>query len=174
VAERRRLPVIQEAPPPPGDAPGDDDARPPWHWVGFGTVAIFATWLILAAVAGAVVKRAIAPWVGAAQTPAEIASRLATMSADERMRLAAVQMIPHVFALALASFAGGLLVGKFGAGTGPREAAMSGFATALIATVVAVREGGVSWASAVTFLIAVAFSAWGGRVGARRKRSPSA
>jgi hypothetical protein len=172
VAERRRLPVIQ--PPPSGDAPVDEDARPPWHWVGFGTVAIFATWLILAAVAGAVVKRAIAPWVGDAQTPAEIATRLAAMSADDRLRLAAVQMIPHVLALSLASFAGGLLVGKFGRGAGPREAAMSGFATALIATLVAAREGGLGWTSVVTFLIAVAFAAWGGRVGARRKRSPSA
>lgn len=167
MADRRRLPVIQEPSTPP---PGDEDVRPPWHWVGFGTVAIFACWLVLATIAGALVRRALVPYLGAGElTPQDIAARVAAMSSEERTRVIAIQMVPHAFALAVASFAGGFLVGRFGTGTGAREGAASGAATAIVATLLAWREGGVSWASAVTVVIAVAFAAWGGRFGAARK-----
>jgi hypothetical protein len=169
VAERRRLPVVQEPPRTERQEPPSEDARPPWHWVGFGTVAIFACWLLLATLAGMIVRRALVPYVGDATTPAEIAARVAAMTSADRTRVIAIQVLPHALALALGAFAGGFLVGRFGAGTGPREAAASGAATAIIATLLAWHEGGVSWASALTVVLAIAFAAWGGRAGASRR-----
>ena len=32
----------------------EDDNRPPWHWVGFGTLLVFGAWLPLAYVASAI------------------------------------------------------------------------------------------------------------------------
>ena len=55
---------------------------------------------------------------------------LGTMPAGERARLMAILAVPNVLALGLASFAGGYLVGRFGAGTGPRESATAGAMTA--------------------------------------------
>src|SRR5687768_2145051 len=67
VAERRRLPLIQSAPPPPPTPNEDGEAkRPPWHWVGFGTVAIFAVWLPLAYGAQAMVSRMLIQRFGSA------------------------------------------------------------------------------------------------------------
>jgi hypothetical protein len=93
------------------------------------------------------------------------------MSAGERGRLMISQALPVVFALALAAFAGGLVVGKFGAGAGPKESARSGAITALIA--VAISFQGFSAATLVStvviFVVATAFAFWGGRVGVRKK-----
>jgi hypothetical protein len=86
-----------------------------------------------------------------------------------------MQTLPHLLAFALGAFAGGLLIGRFGTGTGPREAALSGVVTALVAVSLSwsvVAEGG--WGAAVSVLlplvIAVAFAWWGGLTG-RRKRN---
>jgi hypothetical protein len=85
-----------------------------------------------------------------------------------------MQMVPHVVAFAISTFAGGLLVGRFGTGTGPREAALSGVVTVLIALGVSWRvlaEGG--WGAVVSVVVplvlAVGFGWWGGRVGTRRR-----
>ncbi len=186
VAERRRLPVIQSAPPAPpasgkGDEPEDENAipaRPPWHWVGFGTVAIFAAWLPLAYVAQAVVARVLAQRFGASASAADIAMALGTMPAGERARLMAMLAVPNVVALGLSAFAGGYLVGRFGVSTTGREPASAGAMTALVALVLALGAGGSSGVTAVvtalvTILICVGFASWGGKVGAR-KRSPAA
>jgi tRNA-(ms[2]io[6]A)-hydroxylase len=172
VAERRRLPVIQ---PPKETAPEDEgEARPPWHWIGFGTVAIFAAWLVLAYAAGAIVKKAVEPWVGAATTEAEAAARWGALSPEDRARVAAIQWIPHALAFALAAFAGGYLVGRFGKGTSAREAATAGAATAGIALIIAAGGGIGSIGAAVVMVVVVAalgigFAAWGGRTGARAR-----
>jgi tRNA-(ms[2]io[6]A)-hydroxylase len=186
VAERRRLPVIQSAPAaPPGpgkDADAEDDsaipARPPWHWVGFGTVAIFAAWLPLAYVAQAVVARVLAQRFGASATAADIAMALGTMPAGERARLMAMLALPNAVALGLSAFAGGYLVGRFGAGTTGREPASAGAMTAIVALVLALGAGTASGLAAlvtavVVLLLCVGSAAWGGKVGAR-KRSPAA
>jgi len=90
-----------------------------------------------------------------------------------------MQTVPHVIAFALSAFAGGLLVGRFGAGTGPREAMLSGVVTALIALAVSwrvVAEGGSGAVVSllVPLAIAVCFSWWGGRVGARKRAKKAA
>ncbi len=172
MAERRRLPVIQSAPKKDEDE-GED--RPPWHWIGFGTVAIFAAWLPLAYLAGAIVKRAVEPYVGGAASAEEYAARYAALAAGDRVRLAAIQWIPHALAFAIAAFAGGFLVGRFGKGTRAREAAAAGAATSVIALTIAA-GGGIGSVGAglvmiaVVALLAIGFAAWGGKAGVARRK----
>ncbi len=187
VTERRRLPVIQSAPPAPNKGDGDgkgaapedpaNESRPPWHWVGFGTVAIFAAWLPLAYAAQAVVARVLAQRFGAAASAQDIASSLATTPAGERARLMAILALPNVAALGLAAFGGGYLVGRFGTGVGTREAATAGAMTALVALVLALGSGAAGGGMAavvtafVTVGIAVGFAFWGGRFGIGKRAS---
>ena len=184
VAERRRLPVIQSAPPAPPEkraTEGDDESeeRPPWQWIGFGTIVTFASWLPLAYAAEAVRHHVFVSRFGASATREDVDVAFSAMSAAERFRWTAMQTLPHVVAFALAAFAGGLLVGRFGTGKTPREnqklAAASGVATSLIAFVVSWRvlaEGG--WAAVasmmVPLVVSVGFAFWGGRVGTRKAR----
>ena len=182
--------MIQSAPPPKatgegGGDPGaggaseeDVEARPPWHWVGFGTIATFACWLPLAYVAEAVRHRVFVSRFGASPSREEVELAFATMSGMERFRWTATQTLPHLVAFALSAFAGGLLVGRFGSGTGPREAAASGVVTALVALAVSWRvlaEGG--WGAVVSMVVplvvAVGFAWWGGRVGTRKRAKKS-
>lgn len=178
--------MIQSAPPAKtggegkGDGGGDGTEtdeipeRPPWHWVGFGTIATFACWLPLAYVAEAVRHRVFVSRFGSSPSEDEVRLVFATMSSMERFRWTAMQALPHLLAFALSAFAGGLLIGRFGPGTGPREAAASGVVTALVALLVSWRvlaEGG--WGAVVSMVVplvvAVALSWWGGRVGARKR-----
>jgi hypothetical protein len=178
--------VIQSAPPAkseggggasPDDEPVED--RPPWHWVGFGTIATFALWLPLAYVAEALRHHLFVSRFGAAASHEEVTAAFAAMSAMERLRWTASQTLPHLLAFALGAFAGGMLIGRFGTGTGPREAALSGVVTALVAVGVSwtvVAEGG--WGAVVSvvvpLVIAVGFASWGGRVGLRKKKRTAA
>ncbi|MDB4938284.1 MAG: tRNA-(ms[2]io[6]A)-hydroxylase [Labilithrix sp.] len=174
--------MIQSAPPPKtgsdggNDASGDDEVeeRPTWHWVGFGTIVTFACWLPLAYVAAAIGKHVFVSRFGANPSHDEVELAFAAMPPMERFRWTAMQMLPHVVAFAISTFAGGLLVGRFGTGTGPREAALSGVVTAVIALGVSWRvlaEGG--WGAVVSVVvpmgIAVGFAWWGGRVGVRKR-----
>jgi hypothetical protein len=182
--------VIQSAPPVKasgeggdpgaGGAPADDDeARPPWHWVGFGTIATFACWLPLAYLAEAVRHRIFVSRFGASPSREDVELAFAAMDGMERFRWTAMQTLPHLVAFAVSAFAGGLLVGRFGSGTGPREGAASGIATALVALAVSWRvlaEGG--WGAVVSVVVplvlAVSFAWWGGRVGARKRAKKAA
>lgn len=174
----RKLPVLNEPAPPKKTEEGQEPVpeRPPWHWVGFGTVAIFAVWLPLAYVAGAVSRSMQISRFGADASPDQIALAMAAMSEGERMRLSALMTLPLVMGLALAAFCGGLLVGRFGSGTGTREAALSGVVATVVVSVIAWR--GFSVVAVVTTLvialIAVGFAAWGGRLGAARRRRTGA
>jgi hypothetical protein len=177
--------VIQSAPPAKsGDGKGagggdgteteEIDDRPPWHWVGFGTIVTFACWLPLAYVAEAVRHHVFASRFGSSSSEDEVKLVFATMSAIERFRWTAMQMLPHLLAFALSAFAGGLLIGRFGTGTGSREAAASGIVTALIALaiswrVLAAGGSGAIVSIVVALAVAVAFSWWGGRVGVRKR-----
>lgn len=175
MAERRRLPVLSNQPSPDASKPEDDEPRPPWHWVGFGTVAIFAAWLPLAYVAGAVSAKIMAARFGADASKDAIDLALSAMTSGERARLMATVALPSIVGLAIAAFGGGFVVGRFGTGTGTREAAMSGGVTAFIASAMAFAgfTAATFIAAAVTFAVAIGFAVWGGRFGASR-RSPGA
>jgi hypothetical protein len=180
--------VIQSAPPakaagdggdPGGASEDDDEARPPWHWVGFGTIATFACWLPLAYVAEAVRHRTFLSRFGESPSRDQVELAFAAMSGMERFRWTAMQTVPHLLAFAVSAFAGGLLVGRFGSGTGPREGAASGLVTALVALAVSwqvLAEGG--WGAVVSavvpLVIAVSLAWWGGRVGARKRAKKAA
>lgn len=173
MAERRRLPVLQNTPSPASGAARDDDEppRPPWHWVGFGTVAIFAAWLPLAYVGGAISAKVMASRFGADASKEAIDLALSSMTPGERARLMATVALPAVVGLALAAFGGGVVVGRFGSGTGAREAAWAGAVAAFIASAMAWSGLTTSslLAAAVTFAVAVGFAAWGGRLGVSRR-----
>ncbi len=174
MAERRRLPVLNNTPSRSNTEadPSEDEPRPPWHWVGFGTVAIFAGWLPLAYVAGALSRRIMAERFGADASKETIDAALLAMPDAEHARLMAIIALPSLAGLALAAFGGGVVVGRFGTGTGPREAALSGVATALMATALA-WAGPSRWmlvASSLMVLVSAGGAAWGGHVGARRRQ----
>lgn len=172
MAERRRLPVVNQ-PRSEGSTPEPEgeEARPPWHWVGFGAVAIFAVWLPLAYVAASVARRTMTERFGADASKESVDAALAAMSTAERAKLMGTIALPSILALALAAFAGGVLVGRFGSGKSARAAAGAGAVTAFVATVMA--WGGLSAQAVagalVTFAVAIGFAAWGGRVGASRR-----
>lgn len=180
--KKRRLPVLNApppAPPPAKDAEGGHDeeegeARPPWHWIGFGTVAVFAVWLPLSYVAELVRVRAMVAWIGSPESAEATAAAIAALSPEARAKLGLVLFFTHGTALAIAAFAGGMLVGRYGSGAaGVREAALAGLMAALVATVLA--WGGVSWVPLVTLAVATAAAALGGRAGkGRRPAAPPA
>jgi len=146
VDTKRRLPVLKT----PTEGGGDDEApeRPPWQWVGFGAVAIFAVWLPLAFLA------------------ALAATRLGGVEASLVLALTV-----SMSSLALAAVAGGFLVGRWGtAGVGVREAALAGLSAGLIAAVLAWGGPGAGAGGLVTVVVAVPFAALGGWLGLRRRR----
>src|SRR5262249_27861615 len=155
-----RLPVLKAE-------EGAEDERPPWQWVGFGTVAIFVAWLPLSYVAELLRRRMTAAWLGDTRSPEEAARALAALAPADRVKLGLAMTLLHGGGLALAAFAGGYLVGRWGRATSDRHAALAGFAAALVATVLA--WNGVSWVPLVTLGLAAFFAWLGGRKGARRR-----
>jgi hypothetical protein len=155
-APRRKLPVLNATP-----SAESAEPRPPWHWVGFGTVAIFAAWLPLALVAQSICARLSR--LPASSSPAETAANFYALPAIERAKELASIALPHGLALSLASFAGGFLVGRYGAPAGAREAALGGLMAGIVAVILAFSSGGISWPSLVVAAVATGFAAWGGR-----------
>src|SRR5262245_9003401 len=96
MAERRRLPVVSNDPKPAGPTDEHEEPRPPWHWVGFGTVAIFAGWLPLAYVAGAVAKKVMMARFGADASKDAVDLALSTMTSGERAELMATVALPNI------------------------------------------------------------------------------
>src|SRR5258708_15778494 len=104
-------------------AAGDETDRPRWQWVGFGAGIIVTAWLPLAFGALALASRLAVP-------PESSQGAAATAGLGS----AAL----HVGALALASFAGGVVVGRWGpSSVGVREAALAG----LVASVASIAAG---------------------------------
>jgi hypothetical protein len=163
-SSHRRLPVLQ----PKGHAEDEGaEPRPPWHWVGFGAVAIFVAWLPLAAVAGSVANRVAAGRVGAVQNEADLAARLHELAPRARLATIALMALPHVVALVLAAGAGGFLVTRFGTGTRPRESALAGLMVGVLALGITYAQTGISLAPLIVPLVAT-LAAWaGGRLGRR-------
>jgi hypothetical protein len=164
VAEKKRLPVLRA----PASGGGEDDAeeRPGWQWVGFGTVGIFVVWLPLAFAAQWLSRGALAGYLS--ESPEATQAKLANLPRGEWARVVAWMVVPHVTSLAIAAWAGGYLVGRYGPKLGPREAAITGVAAGLVAVMLALGNG-FSPALLIVPLVAALFAAWGGHVGRKRQ-----
>ncbi len=147
----------------------EEEPRPPWHWVGFGAVAIFVAWLPLAYAAQAISGRVMAARLGGGE--GDVGERLRQLSPSARASTLAWMALPHVVALVIAAAAGGFLVTRFGTGTRPRESAIAGLMVGLLALGLTYAQAGVSVAPLIVPVVAT-LSAWaGGRLGRRRAGS---
>jgi hypothetical protein len=144
--------------------------RPPWHWVGFGAVAVLASWLVLATIAKAMSDRIVAAKLGALDSLEETAARIAALPEGERWALSAALFGPQMLAVILAGMAGGFLVGRWGANTTLREALLAGVATSGIAGLVTCASAGVSAAPLALFVVLPLSCAAGGHAGIRRRQ----
>jgi len=156
-AGKRRLPIVRE----PELADASDEERPPWHWSAIGAVAVFCAWLPLAALVNALMRRLL-----------EDGGTEAALAASQRYLMIGA----NALAFLLASFAGGLLVGRFGAKVGRKEATVSGLVAAAIAWALAALQGARSgllvWLLllVVVAVLGAAASRLGGVVGLRMRR----
>lgn len=123
------------------------ETRPAWHWVLIGAGFSLTLWLPLAAVAN---------W------------------ASPRLSLGP---LPILLSFALACFAAGILVGRFGGRSKAREAALGGLVGAGVTWSLAALGGALSpWPVALASLITLAGCAYvlawlGGRLGVRSRSS---
>jgi hypothetical protein len=147
---KRHLPVLRAERSTGAEGPeGDGEVkRPPWQWVGFGAVAIFVAWLPLSAIAGA------------------LAARLAAASDVEGHHLGrtgAVIIALYALAIAVGSFGGGFVVGRWGGeGVGRREAGLAGLMAAVVAIGGAWVASGISAGTLLVAVVAASSAAAGG------------
>jgi hypothetical protein len=151
---KRRLPVLNRA--------SDEDegpTRPPWQWVAFGVLAIFAAWVPLTALVTA--------------TAGFMASR--TVSGERAAALGAAVAGLYLAALALGALLGGLLVGRWGPpSVGTREAALAGLGAALAAGAASWLTIGPSPGWLLLAAAALPAAALGGRLGVRLRTAARA
>ncbi|MFO0762935.1 MAG: hypothetical protein U0359_41245 [Byssovorax sp.] len=152
---KRRLPLLPKVE--VGDE-GDED-RPPWHWSAIGVAAIFLLWLPLAALINAALAR-LAPAADPATVPRSTQALLVG---------------GNLLGFALACLGGGLLVGRFGAKAGPREAMVSGAAAATLAWILGVTGAHAGPAIAALLLLLLAAvgagaARLGGALGVRARK----
>jgi hypothetical protein len=150
---KRRLPVLQTS----GDP--DEPPRPAWQWVGFGTLAIFAVWVPLSVIAGAV------------------AASVLTRAHGEVALARAALLSSSVYAVELAAgaVAGGYLVGKWGPpNVGVRQAALAGLAAAGALAVTTWASSGPTPGLLLVAFMAPLMAGLGGRLGLRGRRGQAA
>jgi tRNA-(ms[2]io[6]A)-hydroxylase len=166
-AKKRHLPIVKA---PVADGPKEDDEpRPGWHWVGFGAVLVFACWVPLAVLAEKVAQGLAVRTLGDVSSREEVAARVAELHGGARAQVVAALVLPHALALALASLAGGWVMGRYG-GVGAREGALAGVAVGVVSVVLAWASSGGSWALGVVLVLAAAFAALGSAAGRRAAR----
>ncbi len=153
---KRRLPLLPKT----EVAQEGDEERPPWHWAAIGAAAIFVFWLPLAFLANAALARV--------HGGAEV---------DQVPRAVQALMVGvNLLAFALASFAAGLLVGRFGGKAGPREATLAGLGAATIAWMIGIwgaQAGLLIGAMLLALLVAVSAGSarLGGSLGLRSRKA---
>src|SRR5688572_27052979 len=116
---KRRLPVLQPKSPEEDEA----EARPPWHWVGIGAIAILLALVPLLMLAQWLSRLVIEGITPPGQTPTPRAWLAMGIV------LVAAQLVP----LALSSVLGGVLVGRFGGRAGKKEATAAGLGVGVFA-----------------------------------------
>ena len=161
---KRRLTVFKD------DGASEEFPRPPWQWIGFGAVAIFTVWLPLAYPATMIAGRVLAVYAQGA-TPEEVARSLASAPPGEILKLEIAVRLLLALPLAIAAFAGGYLVGRWGRNVGVREAALAGLTTGLVTCALSWARVGFSWAPIAGIALAAPMAAWGGAAGLRTLRS---
>ncbi len=161
---KRRLPVLK-AP----DA-NEDDNRPPWHWVGFGTLLVFGAWLPLAYVATAIESRMLARFAGAS-SPDAVADSIREAAPHDVARLRFAILLLLALPLVIGAFAGGFVVGRWSKDAGTREAALAGLVAGLVACGLSWIDAGFSAAPLAGIALAVPMAALGGWSGVRKRRA---
>jgi len=162
VAEKRRLPVLN-APQEPAE-----DARPAWHWVGFGVVIILAAWLPLAYLAEFAKGRAIAAFLGPAESQDQATLAVAALSSGDRARLTVLLIGLPALALSAGALAGGYIVGRFSDKAGWRESAAAGAAVGVLSGLLAFASGS-TFAAFVPAFLSLVMAGLGGSWGARKR-----
>lgn len=143
---KRRLPLLPKV----EVAVEGDEERPPWHWSAIGTAAIFVTWLPLAFLANAALAR-----VHGGATVEQVSRTVQWLMVGV-----------NLLAFALASLAGGALVGRFGGKAGRREATVAGLGAATIAWMMGIWSASAGYLiGALLLALLVAVSAGAARLG---------
>jgi hypothetical protein len=166
---KKRLPVLKST---PEDEQGEEP-RPPWHWVGFGVAATFASCVPLSYAAEAATQRLLAGYVGAASTAHEVADAMAALSSADRTKVWIISVGLRAAPLVVSSLFGGYVVGRWGGdNAGMREATIAGAATALFVCVLAFAAVGFAawWTPALVLVLTTPAAAWGGGIGLRRRK----
>lgn len=164
----RRLPVLQNS-----ASGGDDQQRPPWHWVLIGAGFVFTLWIPLAIVAEWLSRALARSLVDLADAQA-VAHFNATAPTSQRVLLSLVLLGPLTLSFVAACVLGGMLVGRFGTSAGAREATLAGLLAAGVAWLVALVGGALApWTVAVSSLALLggagaALTRLGGWLGRRR------
>jgi hypothetical protein len=138
--------------------------------VAIGAGFVFCFWLPLAL---------IAVWLGRLSAKALVdpsdATAVAAASAATRFGYGALLITPVLASFALAAWAGGAVIGRFGGKSGPREGGWAATLAAIVAAVVAALGGGAgSWLVALASALVLAglgclFGWLGGRWGIQRR-----
>lgn len=169
MAQKRRLPIIGNAPASPTDEPAES-ARPPWHWVPLGTLVSIAT--------GAVLSRTLYwPFVawqsasvyGAGASPETIARIDATLPASVRAAFELKLALGGLLVAMAAVFVGGLVVGRYGANTNQRHGTLAGISTMVLLVLFVAKSSTFIHLLAYALLVPLGgvAGALGGRLGVR-------
>jgi hypothetical protein len=168
--EKRHLPVLQNKP----DDEGEE--RPPWQWSVLGGATVLLVWVPLAYLAALVAKRVYDRHVPDGD-PEAMRRAIEAMPPSTRLWLGALVVLGPLVAAALASFAGGVLVGRFGGRAGKREALVGGLGAAAVSVLVSApgiveSQGAGAWLFTAAFVMALAaIASWlGGRLGVRLRK----
>ncbi len=166
MAQKRKLPVISNAPAPAED----EETRPPWHWVVLGVVLTFAAWLPLAWIATVATRELVLPRFGINTSDGTAAAQaMANMSTADSARLAFANFLPQAVCAGLAAFGGGFVIARFGAGVGARQTLTLGATVAAIAALTTLRQGGGFLIVLPMAMLLFVPATWlGGRVGAKK------
>jgi flagellar biosynthesis protein FliQ len=169
VAEKRRLPVLQNAPTPsPSEGGADGDTQPAWHWVPIGALVTIAVGVVLAkSFYVPYVQRQIERVYGAVRTPEEYARVNEHLATSVRDALQLRLMLAALPVAIVAMFVGGFVVGRFGAKTNARHGTLSGIASMVLLVLFAGRSVNASGAIAYALLVPIgALVSWfGARIG---------
>ena len=169
MAQKRRLPVLNNAMPaggaPAGEGAGAGEEPPPWHWVPLGMVASIATGVVLArSFYLPFQQRSVERVYGVLGSPEAYARVHAALSPAVRDGLQTRLAFAGMAVAALSVAVGGLLVGRFGPRTTARHGALSGLGTLMLLVMLVGR--GLRGAEVLAYVLAIPLGGLCGYLGA--------